>query len=234
MTPKLETCSFLSFPAEEDAPPARALPADCEIDPFRYLPPRLTLSDAELDMASRYLTGDFSGGYIPSQIAYFRRGPSADQHAARREKFAKLKAEVERLGLVLPNALVALVESDDYVARLRHNSIWLRLPDEIVSLPSSPDHKLFLIFADCQGCGYWHLLLAPDGGHIVTLSEHGFGLHNLYAGGYEPDIASFAVYRCADSFSQWIVNFFEECTEQDRRYDEALELWRRMAAAPGS
>ena len=35
-----------------------------ETDPFRYLPPRITLSAEELDLANRYERGDFSGGYI--------------------------------------------------------------------------------------------------------------------------------------------------------------------------
>ena len=44
------------------------------------------------------------------------------------EKFQRLKAEVDRLGLTLPDAYVELAESDDFVMRLRHNTIWLRLP----------------------------------------------------------------------------------------------------------
>jgi hypothetical protein len=185
----------------------------------------MVLSDAELDLAARYEKGNLSGGYVTSQIALFRRGPSMEQHQRRREKFGRLKAEVDRRGLVLPAAFVELVDSDDYVSRLRHNCIWIQLPDDLVPLPSDPQHTLFLIFGEGQGCGYWHLLLAPEGGHVIAFSEHPFGIRGIYPRGREPDLASFKVYRCADSFAQWIVNFFAESVEGDRRYEEIPEKY---------
>jgi hypothetical protein len=226
--PNLPTCPFLGPLTDEEAWLPRLLPPDYETQPFKYLPPPILLSAKELELAARYEKGNFSGGYVTSQIAFFRRGPSAEQHQERREKFRRLKADVDGRGLVLPEAFVELVESDDHVSRLRHNCIWLRLPDELVALPSNPAFTLFLIFGEGQGCGYWHLLLAPDGGHVVTFSEHPFGLRNIYPGGYEPDLASFLIYRCADSFSQWIVNFFAESIEGDRHYEETLRKYPGM------
>jgi hypothetical protein len=223
--PNLKTCPFLGPPSGEEQQPSRPLPADYESQPFRYLPPRITLSQTELELAGRYEKGDFAGGYLTSQIACFRRGSTAEQHQKRREKFRRLKAEVDQLGLLLPDAYIELVESDDYVAKLRHNCIWLRLPDELAGLPSYQQYKLFLIFAEGQGCGYWHLLLGPDRGHVVTYSEHPFGLRGMFLPGYEPDLASIEVYKCADSFSQWIVNFFAESVEGDRQYEKILEKY---------
>jgi hypothetical protein len=220
--PTLKNCPFFGPVDEADRVPTRRVPADHATRPFKYLPPKITLSKAELELARRYERGDFSGGYLTSQIARFRRGPTAEQHRRRREKFRQLRSEIDRLGLVLPSAYVELVESDDYVARLRHNSIWLRLPDELVSLPSHPEHKLFLIFQEAQGGGYWHLLLAPGGGHVVAYSEHPFGVQQAFVAGYEPDLGSIEVYQCATSFSRWIVNFFAECIGGDRRYEEIL------------
>ncbi len=221
----LPTCSFLGPAADGEPHPTRVLPADCETHLFKYLPPKIVLSDAELELAARYEKGDFSGGYVSSQIALFRRGPSAEGHQTRREKLKRLKAEVDRRRLALPEAFVELVESDDYVSRLRHNCIWIQLPDELVPLPSNPEFTLFLIFGEGQGCGFWHLLLAPDGGHVVTFSEHPFGMRDIYPSGYQPDLASFKVYRCADSFAQWIVNFFAESIEGDRHYEEMLQKY---------
>jgi hypothetical protein len=220
--PKLRTCPFLGPFGTRKRHPARALPSDAEVQPFKYLPPAITLSKAELQLARQYESGDFSGGYLTSQIAYFRRGPTRERHQQRRRKFRPLKAEVHRLGFVLPDAYIELVETDQYMARLRHNSIWLQLPDELVSLPSHPEYKLFLIFGEGQGGGYWHLLLGPDGSSIVTYSEHPFGLRNVFVHGYQPDLASFKVFQCADSFSQWIVNYFAECIKQDRHYEKML------------
>jgi hypothetical protein len=222
--PKLKRCPFLG-PGPRNPPTRHALPADRVSELLKYLPPRITLSEFELELASRYEVGDFSGGYITSQIAYFLRGPTAQRHRARRRKFQGLKKEVDRCGLVLPPALVQLVESDDAIARLRHDTIWLTLPDELVPLPANPEYKLFLIFSEAQGGGYWHLLLGPDGGHVVTYSEHPFGLRNVFLKGYEPDLASFAVYQCARSFSQWIVNYFAECVKVDRKYEKILKKY---------
>jgi hypothetical protein len=169
--PNLPTCPFLGPGADGQTQPTRILPPDYETQPLKYLPPRIVLSDEESELAARYEKGNFSGGYVTSQIACFRRGPSAEQHQRRREKFQRLKAEVDRRGLILPEAFIELVESDDYVSRLRHNYIWIQLPDELVPLPSDPEFTLFLIFGEGQGCGYWHLLLAPDGGHVVAFSR---------------------------------------------------------------
>ena len=223
--PNLQTCPFLGPIRLGEPQSSHLLPLDYETQPLKYLPPRIVLSQAELELASRYENRDFSGGYIASQIAYFRRGPSAESHQRRREDFRRLRAEVDRLGVVLPNAYIELVESDDFVARLRHNNIRLQLPDELVPLPSHPDHLMFLIFGEGQGRGYWHLLLAPDGGHLVAFSEHPFGLLHVYPPGREPDPATFEVYQCAESFSQWIVNFFAESMEGDRQYEKMLEKY---------
>lgn len=224
----LPTCPFFFSKADGQPRPTRVLPPDYETQPLKYLPPKIALSPEDLELATRYEKGDFSGGYMKSQIALFRRGPSAKEHQERREKFERLKAEVDRRRLVLPKAFVELVESDEYVSRLRHNCIWIQLPDELVPLPSHPEYTLFLVFGEGQGCGFWHLLLAPDGGHVMALSEHPFGVHYTDPSGREPDLASFKVYRCADSFAQWIVNFFAESIEYDRRYEEALKKYPGM------
>lgn len=222
MLPDLPKCSFLGPFSDGEIPNDRALPADYETNLFRYLPPKIVLSEAELELAARYENGDFSGGYIGSQIAFIRRGPSAERHRKRRESFRRLKFEVDRRGLVLPDAFVELVESDDYIGRLRHNCISFQLPDDLVPLPSDPQFTLFLMFGEGQGCGYWHLLLAPDGGHVVVFSEHPFGLRIIYPGDYQPDLASFSVYQCAESCAQWLANFFAESIQEDHQYEEIL------------
>lgn len=219
----LPVCPFLGPPPEGKPHKIRDLPEDCEVNPFKYLPPRIALSEEELKLAAQYERGDFSGGYAPSQIARFRRGPSAEMHLRRRERFRELKIDAERRKVVLPESFVQLVESDDYVSRLRHNSIAIRLPDELVALPSDPNLVLFLIFGEGQGCGFWHLLLDPDGSHVVVFSEHPFGLRDVYSSGYQPDLASIKIYQCAKSFSQWIVNFFAESIQEDQHYERVLK-----------
>jgi hypothetical protein len=220
--PRLKTCPFLGPIGPKETWSVRVLPADHATRPLAYLPPPIMLSEAELDLASRYEKGDFSGGYVASQVAYFRRGPTPERHRERHERFRRLKEEVDRCGLVLPAAYIELVERDDFVSRLRHNTIWLRLPSRLVPLSSRPDHRLFLIFAEGQGCGFWHLLLALDGGHVVTFSKLSFD-PNSYPGGRAPEPSPSNLYQCAENFSQWIVNYFAECVEGDRHYDRLLE-----------
>jgi hypothetical protein len=218
----LPTCPWFGPVDEGESQLAAELPADYETDPLKYLPPKIMPSSAELELAAQYEKGDFSGGYLTSQIARFRRGPAAKDHDQRREKFVQLKEEVARRGLVLPEVFVALVESDDYIGRLRHNNLWLQLPDELVPLPENPECVLFLFFGEGQGCGFWHLLLTPDGTPIVTFNEHPFGSRYCR---YQPDLASGEIYRCADSFSQWIIQFFEESKKEDLKYEELLKKY---------
>lgn len=220
---QLETCPFLGpYPSDVSVPRERQLPGDYAANPFKYLPPRIQLSAEELDLAYRYENCDFSGGYVTSQIAFFRRPKTKQRHHERRERFERLEQTAAAEGLSLPETFVTLVETDEYIDRLRHNTIWLRLPDELVPLPADPARKMFLIFGEGQGCGYWHLLLSPDGTHVVVYSDEPFGLNNIYPSGFTPDLSSFTVYQCADSFDSWIVNYFFECIEDDRGYEEML------------
>ncbi len=225
----LPKCPYFG-PTSDDSESIEAfeLPADYDTDPFRYVPEAITLSDAELKLADQYENEDFSGGYLASQIAHFRRPRPKQKHESRRAKFRDLRKNVEREGLVFPSAFVELVESDDYHDRLRHNTIWLTLPDEIVPLPADPSRKLFLIAYECQGCDYWHLLLAPDGTHAIAYCAEPLGRRNMYPGGFKLDPATVDVYQCADSFCEWIVAYFVDCERGDRHYEEMLERYPGM------
>jgi hypothetical protein len=223
---KLKTCPC--FGPTTDRQSEQALPTDYKTQPFKYLPSRITLSETELELARRYAKGDMSGGYIASQIAYFRSGPSEASHQQRRERFQLLQIKVKQLRLVLPSAYVELIESDDFMARLRHNTIWLYLPDEICPFPPNPDYKLFQIAEEAQGCDFWYLLLAPDGGHVVTYSQYGFGHFINPSSDNEQDVDSVEIYQCAESFEAWIVNYFAECIEEDRHYKEMLKKYPGM------
>lgn len=224
MALKLPLCPFMGPPHTAEPPrPFRELPADYETNPFKYLPPQYVLSEDELDLAARYDKGDFSRGYLASQIACFRREKTPQEHAQRRKSFAPIQLHADRLGVALPPALLELVEADEYNNRLRHNSVWLSFGDEIVPLPAHPNYFLLLVFAEGQRCCYWHLLFQPDGSHAMAWSEHGFGDSKAYPGGRQPDPTQFQIYQCANSFNAWLVNFFFECIEEDATYDRRLK-----------
>jgi len=198
------------------------LPPDYKTNPFKYLPPEIVLSDAELKLAEQYENGDFSGGYLSSQIAYFRRARRREDHDRRRAKFHQIKTVTAAEGLTLPSEFITLMETDSYVDRLRHNTIWLQLPDEIVPLPADPSRQMLLFCGEGQGCGYWHLLLSPDGTHCVAYCDEPFGKKGIYPSGYEPDLGDFEVNQCADSFAEWIVAYFAACIQEDRKYEALL------------
>lgn len=198
------------------------VPPDYDTNPFKYLPAEVSLSDAELKLAEQYENGDFSGGYMTSQIACFRRPKPKQRHDDRRAKFQMLRNSVDAEGLVLPPAFIELVETDNYIDRLRHNTIWLRLPDEIVPLPDDPAQKMFLMFGGSSDYGGWYLLLSPDGTHVVAYCNEPVGLVSGYPPGRAPDIADCDVYQCAETFCEWIVIYFADCVRGDDRYEELL------------
>lgn len=230
---QLQRCTFLGPFAgadddeddDESAPapaPAvdRELPPDCRSNPFKYLPPRMELSAAELELARKFDNNDTSSGYLTSLIANLRRGQPAAMRQANRERFQRLRKEVDQRGFTLPVAFVELIETDEYVDRLRHGNIHLRLPDALAPLPGRPDCQLLLMFADYQGCGNWHLLLLPDGGHAVVFSDYGFGVTE--PNGYRPNLNKTLILQCADDFCTWIVNFFFECIAEDQKHERML------------
>ncbi len=201
---------------------------DYEATPFKYLPTEITISDAERKLVEQYESGDFSGGYLTSQIACFRRPKPKQRHDDRRAKFYVLRKQVEAEGLVLPPAFIELVETDNYIDRLRHNTIWLQLPDQIVPLPDDPSRKMFLMFHGSPDYGGWHLLLSPDGTHVVTYCDRPVGLVNGYPPGRAPNVANCDVYQCSETFNEWIVNYFADCIRGDHRYDELLQRHHGM------
>src|SRR5688500_17834242 len=111
MLPNLEPCAH--FGPKSPELEIEPLPEDSQRDPLQQLPPRIVLSEAELDLARRYQKGDFSGGYVASQIAHIRSDQPPEKHDERRQALLAPQPEVERLGLMLPPTFVALLQSDD-------------------------------------------------------------------------------------------------------------------------
>jgi hypothetical protein len=158
--------------------------------------------------------------YSAFQAAAFLRPQSPAQHEKRRTDFALLRQQVEAMGFRLPESLIRLVETDSYVDRLHHNSIWLDLSEELWHLPADPEKLMFLVFSEGQGCGYWHVLLAPDHTHCVVWCESPFGKPSAWA--VVPEYSRFEVRLCADSFDEWLYYFFRDSEKGDRHYFESL------------
>jgi hypothetical protein len=192
-------------------------------DPFRYLPKEVAFTSEMAAMADRYESHSIDWTFCPAfQAACFLRPESAAQHETRRRKFASLRQQVESMGFQLPTSVVVLVETDEYVDRLHHNTIWLKLPDEIWPLPAEPEKIMFLVFSEGQGCCHWHLLLAPDHTHVVVCCEEAFGCPSVWPGKV-PDFSKFEVTQCADSFDEWLYYFFRESAEHDRQYLQRID-----------
>jgi hypothetical protein len=156
------------------------------------------------------------------QAACFLRPRPQELHKEHREAFRLRAAEAEADGFVMPANFRELVETDAYVDRLHHNTIWLEMPEELWRLPSDPSRVVFLAFTEGHaGCG-WHLLLAQDGSHAVVFCEYPFGLPSNWPGRAVPDDSQWKVERCADSIEEWLYHYFLDSAEHDRHFIELL------------
>ena len=190
---------------------------------FQYLPAEIPFTAEMEELAERYANSNIDFHYYPAfQAAMFLRPKAHSEHQRRRTQFSKLRQSAEADGFSLPDVFCALVETDQYVDRLHHNTIWLTLPEELWRLPADPSRLMFLMFAEGQGCCYWHLLLGPDGTHSVVCSDEPFGCPSNWMSGMVPDYRNCEVRLCADSVEEWLFHFFTEASDHDRQYVEYL------------
>ena len=162
------------------------------------------------------------------QSAAFLKPTSSLDHAARRTRFSQLVEHARSEGFSLPQTFVTFVETDEYVDRIHHNTIWLQLPEELWRLPSDPTKLMFLAFTEGQGCCAWHILLSNDGTHKMVCSEHPFGLVSNWAGEV-PDHSEWNVEICADSVEEWLYHYFIESAGCDQQYLHHLAPCREKA-----
>lgn len=201
-------------------------PPDALNDPFSYLPPSVEFTDAMLEVAERYKAHKIDWRYYPAfQAAAFLQPKSVQQHADRQQQFRVLKESAEEQGFSIPATLVSLFTNDAYIDRLHHNCVWPILPEQIVRLPADPAFGVFLFLQEGQGCGIWHLLLAPDGTHTVVNSNNSFGCTRGYPPGHTPDPAKFRVYQCMDSVNRLLYHYFVESARHDTHYVERLDQY---------
>ena len=201
------------------------LPANLRQTIFDYLPPPLAMTPTMEEMAQKYQSGEWiktPEHYAPMQAAYFLRPRSQDDHRRRRDTFRSRVAEAEADGFLVPDIFREFVETDAYVDRVHHNTIWLQLPEELWRLPSDPSRVVFLAFTEGQGCCNWHLLLASDGSHSMISCEHPFGLPSNWPRRAVPDYNQWKVELCADSVEEWLYYYFLDSAEHDRHYIERL------------
>lgn len=190
---------------------------------FDYLPKPLSITPVIEDLARRYRAGQIvPQDYAAMQSAAFILPKSREHHEERRSAFRARAAEAEAQGFAIPSAFRRLVETDAWVDLLHHNCIWLRMPEEVWRLPADPSLLVFLAFSEGQGCGNWHLLLAPDGTHSVVWCEHPFGMRSCWPGEEPLECSEWTVTRCADSVEEWLYYYFLDSANHDRNYVERL------------
>lgn len=193
---------------------------------FQYLPAEIPFTAEMERLADRYVNNDIDWRHYPAfQAAAFLRPKTDSEHERRRAEFSELRRSVEAEGFSLPDVFCRFVESDNYIDRLHHNTIWLQLPEELWRLPADPSRLMFLMFSEGQGCCHWHLLLSPDGTHSVVCSDHAFGCPSVWMSGQVPDYSEWKVQLCADSVEEWLFHFFTEAAEGDRQYLEQLNSY---------
>lgn len=206
------------------APPA--LPPNLRETIFDYLPPPVSMTPVIEKMAQQYESGEWTKTpllYGPMQSAYFLQPRPPEQHQRRRDTFRQRVAEAEADGFAVPQVFRTFVETDAYVDRVHHNTIWLEMPEELWRLPSDPSRTVLLGFVEGHaGCG-WHLLLAPDGSHSMFFCDYPFGLPSNWPNRAVPDYSEWKVKRCADSIEEWLYHYFLDSADHDRRYIERLK-----------
>ena len=200
-----------------------SLPAGLRETLFQHLPTEIPFTDDMERLADRYVNSAIDWRHYPAfQAAAFLRPKTEKEHERRRTVFRQLRRDAETEGFSLPDVFCDLVETDSYIDRLHHNTIWLQLPEELWPLPADPSQLMFLMFSEGQGCLHWHLLLSPDGTHCVACSSYPFGRPSAWASGEVPDYSQWEVQLCADSVEEWLFRFFNEASDQDRQYLEHL------------
>lgn len=218
--PTLPQCTCEMHPEQHGE---SACPVDALDNPFLYLPPSVEFTPAMHTIAERYLAHDIDWKYYPAfQAAAFLKPKTAEQHEERRRQFAALKVSAETQGFAVPESLTRLLTTDEYIDRLHHNCVWPSLPEQITVFPADPRFAVFLFLIEGQGCGIWHLLLSPDGGHRVINATGRFGCVRGYPPGHFPNFASFEVYDCMDSINRLLYHYFTESARHDNQYVERL------------
>ena len=200
----------------EESPPAPIDPARLT-DPFAALPPAIEFTSDH----QAWLNVDLSQGACGQDLiartrAVAIRGPTPQEHAQRRERFAELRAEVERRGFLLPPEFITLMESDEYVRRLRLGCHLVELGEFLCPFPGAEDHILFLFLCEWEGCAYTHLLLRPDGSHCVTRTGHWYGQHPNPPGARSSRHAM-KIFHLADSFAEFLVRESDAACESERK-----------------
>ncbi len=201
-----------------------SLPANLRETVFDSLPPPVPMTPVIEEMAQQYQSGEWTKTpqhYGPMQAAYFLRPRPPEQHQRRRDTFRRRVAEAEADGFVVPDVFRTFVETDAYVDRVHHNTIWLDLPEELWRLPADPSRVVFLGFVEGHAGAGWHLLLAPDGSHSMISCDYTFGQPSVWP--RLPDYSQWKVKRCADSIEEWLYHYFLDSAAHDRHYIERLK-----------
>ncbi len=134
------------------------------------------------DLAQKYLNGQITGpDYAAMQAAAFIRPRSQDSHQKRRNTFRQRVAEAEADGFVIPGIFRELVETDAYVDRLHHNTIWLQMPEELWQLPSD---RSLLVFLASRKARMLQLALVVSERRVSFhgICEYPFGLRSIWPG----------------------------------------------------
>ena len=205
------------------------LPSDLSDTIFDYLPKPIRLTPEIQELAIRYTAGEVGfKDYRAKQAAKFIQPLSEENHNQRRDRFCQLSEEAISAGYSIPKNFRTLVETDAFIDRIHHNTIWMQMPEELWRLPEDPTQLVFLAFVEGQGCCNWHLLLNLDGSHKMVCCDSPFGWLSIWpiaknGSRSVPDYSDWIVDCCADTIEEWLYHFFVESAEYNRRYISYLK-----------
>lgn len=213
--------------------PPPAISPERLANPFAQLPPQLELP---VEVRSFHDLGDqtqFTGWeYLTRSRASAIRGPTARTHEKRRARFAELKKVTEEMGFQLPADFVTLMETDEYVSRLRIGCQSIQLPEVLCPCPLDPSRVMFQFLIEEQGCDHTHLLLARDGSHCVTRSAFGYGLDPQLAGRPTQEEEQL-ICLLAESFAEFLCRESDTIREYERGLPDKMVEWGDHARNAG-
>ena len=155
------------------------------------------------------------------QRACIIRGANSENHSKRQKRFSLFKNELAARRFTIPSSLVTVFTNDRLFDLFRFPCQSLTLPDALAPFPGDDRLVLFLFLSDAQGCNFTHLLLAPNGQHVVTRSCHPYGLDD--ADDYTTeDSDERQLFLLADSIDMFLCNAIDEIIDYET---EAARSW---------
>lgn len=191
-------------------------------NPFSTLPEKVVLCDEELKLIEDF---ESQNGSSEMFVKYMRlkywKGPFKFNYNGWDKTLLSIKKQCEKLGILLPDTFVQMLEDESIIPRMRTGSSHFSLPDQVALFPGREDIYIITFHEDQQGGGFWSLVTDKRGNHCILFNYHPWDVENLMMSeGDEP----FEFFICAESIEEFIVRFSMDIR---RKEGDPSFFWKR-------